>query len=79
MLFRGVWYLRDACELVWWFETRESGLGEVLKLHLASWEHPESGLGEVLKLHVASWEVLEDLLEALGNVLGSLKLILEVS
>ena len=46
---------------------------------MAAWERPESGLGDILKLHVASWERPEELLEALGNTLGGLKLILEVS
>ena len=57
------------CELVWWFETCESGLENILKLEVASWEHPERGLGNILKLHVASWKPPEDLLEALANVL----------
>ena len=77
-LFLVVWRLRDACELVWWLETSENGFADISKLHVTAWERSDNGIGRILKLHVASWERLDDLLEALGNTLGGLELILEV-
>ena len=67
-LFLVYWCLRDACECVWWFETIESGLGDMLRLQ----EHRESGVEYMLSLQVTSWKPPEDVLQGLGNGLGGL-------
>lgn len=71
------WCLGDACELVWRFLTSERGLADIFTLQVAAWERLESGPVHILKRHMTSWDLLGELLEVLGNVLGSLKWFLE--